>query len=470
MAETTKPRVVVAGETVLDAIQRLRPDMTPTEDPDRRFLFVPDAPVRFVPAGAAAVVANLVADRAQHFDCSFVSPDSFPSRRLRGVHRIRLREGWTRRVDRFYDHCGRAVMTVAQPGLPVSAEDARQLLMKLVTKLYVDFPDLLAFVDYGDPRLPPTTTRHGLLSHWGTHRWGARLFEFLHDQKMPILVQPNRYGWDFLDRVLGDVDPERVVVVLNDSKRVPLLGFESASIIRTRGSQGVEVESWRGRRAGLIIPPARAFAVYDPVGAGDAFLGVLARGLARGLPDNLEDAARVIQAAVSQASDAVTHPGPYSGNNFNLDFATLSVREICDQPPAGRIVLTNGVFDLFHSGHAYYFDQLRAQLEPDDTLVVGVNSEESVRAYKRRTPIEPFEVRAFRVASQEGVGRVVKIDTADCLDLVCGLKPAVYVKGGDYRVKSCPEIDAARAVGAEIRFIDRLEPYSTSSSLELRNF
>jgi D-glycero-beta-D-manno-heptose 1-phosphate adenylyltransferase len=98
---------------------------------------------------------------------------------------------------------------------------------------------------------------------------------------------------------------------------------------------------------------------------------------------------------------------------------------------AGRkVVFTNGAFDILHSGHVDYLGFARRQ---GDCLVVGVNSDASVRRYKDpRRPIVPEAERAALVASLKAVDYVVIFDEDEPRELIAALQPDVLVKGEDW--------------------------------------
>lgn len=98
-----------------------------------------------------------------------------------------------------------------------------------------------------------------------------------------------------------------------------------------------------------------------------------------------------------------------------------------------RIVLTNGVFDLLHVGHARLLASCRTY---GDLVVVGVNSDASVRTLGKgpNRPIVPEDDRAELVASLGAVDLVVLFDETTAISLVQAIRPNVYVKGGDYRL------------------------------------
>jgi rfaE bifunctional protein nucleotidyltransferase chain/domain len=96
-----------------------------------------------------------------------------------------------------------------------------------------------------------------------------------------------------------------------------------------------------------------------------------------------------------------------------------------------RVVFTNGVYDLLHAGHVALLEKARRL---GDILVVGLNSDASVRRIKGpRRPISPQNDRARVVAALKAVDYVTFFDEDTPLELIKELRPAILVKGGDYR-------------------------------------
>jgi rfaE bifunctional protein nucleotidyltransferase chain/domain len=131
-----------------------------------------------------------------------------------------------------------------------------------------------------------------------------------------------------------------------------------------------------------------------------------------------------------------------------------------------RLVLTNGCFDLLHTGHVRYLQAARAL---GDALVVAVNGDDSVRALKGEgRPLNNERDRAEVVAALECVSYVVIFPELRVTSLLEKVRPAVYVKGGDYTPATLnPEEGAAlEKIGAEIRILPFEPGYSTSALIE----
>ena len=127
-----------------------------------------------------------------------------------------------------------------------------------------------------------------------------------------------------------------------------------------------------------------------------------------------------------------------------------------------RVVLTNGTFDLLHIGHVRYLEAARAL---GDVLVVGINSDASVRGYKGPgRPVVPQDERAEIVAALRCVDYVTIFEEATAVRLVEALEPDVYAKGGDYADggKRLPEREAVLACGGEVCIIPFVEGHSAS--------
>ena len=127
-----------------------------------------------------------------------------------------------------------------------------------------------------------------------------------------------------------------------------------------------------------------------------------------------------------------------------------------------RVVFTNGCFDILHVGHIRY---LTAAKQLGDILVVGLNSDDSVRQLKGPDrPINSEADRAEILAALAAVDHVVIFQELRVNRLVTHLKPDLYVKGGDYSIDSLDrgEVDALRSVGAEIKIVPLVPGRSTT--------
>jgi rfaE bifunctional protein nucleotidyltransferase chain/domain len=128
-----------------------------------------------------------------------------------------------------------------------------------------------------------------------------------------------------------------------------------------------------------------------------------------------------------------------------------------------RVVLTNGCFDLLHSGHVRYLAAARAL---GDRLVVALNDDLSTQSLKGPgRPILPLAERAELLCALRVVDAVVAFGAPTAVEIVRALRPDIYVKGGDYGhgANRPPEADAAEAIGARVAFLPFVEGRSTSA-------
>jgi D-beta-D-heptose 7-phosphate kinase/D-beta-D-heptose 1-phosphate adenosyltransferase len=131
----------------------------------------------------------------------------------------------------------------------------------------------------------------------------------------------------------------------------------------------------------------------------------------------------------------------------------------------GRVVFTNGVFDLLHPGHVVLLEAARNE---GDGLVVGVNTDRSVRRMGKGPdrPIVSEQARARLVAAFEAVDCVVLFDEDTPLELIQALEPDVLVKGGDYSRATTVGADVVESRGGRVRHVELVHGFSTTSIVE----
>jgi len=146
-----------------------------------------------------------------------------------------------------------------------------------------------------------------------------------------------------------------------------------------------------------------------------------------------------------------------------VDADSLAAMAEALRQKGGKLVLTNGCFDLLHVGHIRYLDAARAL---GDALAVALNGDASVRALKGDSrPIIPESERAEIVAALESVDYVVVFPETRVTQLLEKVRPAIYVKGGDYTpaTLNTEERQALEKIGTEIRILPFEQGYSTSA-------
>lgn len=153
-------------------------------------------------------------------------------------------------------------------------------------------------------------------------------------------------------------------------------------------------------------------------------------------------------------------------SSFDPSLRILSVAEAQAWRHAqqGRVVFTNGVFDLLHPGHV---DVLRAAREQGDALIVGLNSDASVRRLKGPDrPVRNEAERAYVLAALRCVDVVTVFQEDTPLELVRAVRPDVIVKGGDYTEDTVVGAPDVRARGGSVVIVPLTPGQSTTSIIE----
>lgn len=141
---------------------------------------------------------------------------------------------------------------------------------------------------------------------------------------------------------------------------------------------------------------------------------------------------------------------------MSRDGAANAVRNA--QNAGKTVVFTNGCFDILHVGHVRYLREARGL---GDLLVVGVNSDGSVRRLKGPDrPINSENDRAEVLASLECVDCVTLFDEDTPVELIEAIRPDVDVKGGDYVIEDMPEAKVMQAIGGRVEII----PFAATDS------
>ncbi len=127
-------------------------------------------------------------------------------------------------------------------------------------------------------------------------------------------------------------------------------------------------------------------------------------------------------------------------------------------------MFTNGCLDLLHRGHITYLNRAKTL---GDVLLVGVNSDSSVRRLKGDgRPINPLEDRMHVLGALSCVDGVIAFNGAMPADLLVAIRPDLYVKGGDYSVESLPEAPLVARLGTAVKFLPFMHDRSTTGIIE----
>jgi len=219
---------------------------------------------------------------------------------------------------------------------------------------------------------------------------------------------------------------------------------------------------------GLYRVSATAREVYDVTGAGDTVVAILALALASRM--DFCRAAMIANAAagivIGKAGTSTVTPeelvaqhSPKIENKL-LDDASLEEHVKWWQLQGKRIVFTNGCFDLLHVGHLHILQQAA---ELGDILVVGLNTDASIRRLKgEERPLIPEQERAGLLAALECVDAVILFSEDTPHNLIRQIKPDFLVKGSDYSMDQVVGRKDVEAFGGKVVLVDLLPDKSSS--------
>ncbi|MDD5284755.1 MAG: bifunctional D-glycero-beta-D-manno-heptose-7-phosphate kinase/D-glycero-beta-D-manno-heptose 1-phosphate adenylyltransferase HldE [Desulfuromonadaceae bacterium] len=243
-------------------------------------------------------------------------------------------------------------------------------------------------------------------------------------------------------------------------------------LLITRSEEGMSLFS---KNAEVVNIPTVAREVFDVSGAGDTVLAALAVGIASGL--SMAESARLANIAAGIAVgklgtsvvtpqeiiDAVALSHRDSDSKIKtLDVLTSVIR--AEKSRGRRVVFTNGCFDLLHAGHVKYLQKARSL---GDILVLGLNSDASVRRLKgEKRPLIAEEERAHILAALDCIDYVIIFDEDTPLELIMALKPDILAKGGDYTIEGVVGKDFVEAYGGRVELVSFVDGKSTSNIIE----
>jgi D-beta-D-heptose 7-phosphate kinase/D-beta-D-heptose 1-phosphate adenosyltransferase len=128
-----------------------------------------------------------------------------------------------------------------------------------------------------------------------------------------------------------------------------------------------------------------------------------------------------------------------------------------------RVGFTNGCFDILHRGHVAYLAQARAWC---DRLVVGLNSDRSVKALKGEgRPVNDQDSRALVLAGLSSVDLLAVFDEETPMELIKAARPDVLIKGADYSVATVVGADFVQSYGGQVRLADLVDGFSTTAAI-----
>jgi len=301
------------------------------------------------------------------------------------------------------------------------------------------------------------------------------------EHKIPVVVDPKGDDWEKyrgawlltpnlneLSRIYGksmdnsDDDIMKAGLAVKNK-------FDIENLLVTRSEKGMTLIDSKGEKFHLHT---EAVDVFDVSGAGDTVVAALTWLLGAGLPLK-----KAMVGANKAAGIAVAHwgtyPVGYSEIAASFKESTIKLPEpgvilFKDAEKLGRtlreagekIVFTNGCFDLLHAGHITYLKEAKSL---GDILVVGLNSDSSVRRLKGdNRPVNSIKTRVAMMAAIRFVDYVIVFEEDAPWDLLKALRPHLLIKGGDWRIENI----IGREFADETRLIPFVDGFSSTSIIE----
>ncbi|EAH4571394.1 D-glycero-beta-D-manno-heptose-7-phosphate kinase [Campylobacter sp. 2352 PW] len=440
-----KPKILVVGDFMVD--HYIWCDCTRIS---------PEAPVMVMKSqkedkrlgGAGNVYANLKSLGAEVFALGLVGDDE-SGRFLKENLNAKLlveKDRKTPLKSRVLSHSQQVLRLDDENDFDTKLEDE---IIKEYKKIAKDY-DAIVLSDYAKGVLTSKVTK-ALIEHANT-------------LNLPILIDPK--GSDFSKY------QNATLLTPNKKEAIQALGVEKidnlekalkklkddlnlAYSIITLSEEGIALFDEK-----LHIIPAKALEVYDVTGAGDSVIAMLAYALALKVDivkacELANDAAAVVVAKVGSVSVSLEEIKNLKKASFEDKIKSKEelVKLLQDQ----KVVFTNGCFDIMHYGHIKYLEKAK---KLGDILVVGLNSDESVKRLKGNSrPINLEFQRACMLASMYFVDYVVIFDEDTPYELIEFLKPDVLVKGADYKDK---EVVGSNLV-KKVELIDFEDGFSTTN-------
>lgn len=241
-----------------------------------------------------------------------------------------------------------------------------------------------------------------------------------------------------------------------------------SNVLITRAAEGMSLIK-KGSK--LLNFPTEAKEVYDVSGAGDTVVAALSLALAA--DTSYEDAVLIAnQAAAIQVSKLGTAAVDQKElqKRFEAEYTKVRDRKEISQiikkyqGDNKKVVFTSGCFDLLHPGHIKY---LKKASELGDILVIGLNTDDSIKKIKGNgRPVVGEEQRAEMLSFLDFVDLVTFFSEDTPAGIISYLEPDVFVKGGDYQLKDLPEAEVVKSYGGEVVLVPFIEGFSSSKIID----
>ena len=461
--ELNKAKVLVIGDIILDrylqgSVSRVSPEApVPVLKPNDEFIKL---------GGAANVAFNIKSLGSSARLIGVVGKDesSKEIKRLLGEEKIKF----ALVQSQFPTISKLRIIASQQQVIRIDSEEKFSyqdwLQTKKLFKRYLKDADVLILSDYGK----------------GTLLDVSFLIKEARKKNMVILVDPK--GSDFsiykgatiitpnyseFSLAVGDISNEKD---FNSKANDLLMKLNLQGLLVTRGGQGMTLFQKDKGKVNRKNFSTKAKEVFDVSGAGDTVIASLGAALASGftLDSSVElanIAAGIVVGKAGTATASQVEIKPFlKGNRKVVSKPELSTLIRQAKKDSKKIVFTNGCFDILHAGHVIYLQEAK---KLGDKLIVGINSDSSVKKLKGKgRPINSLSARIATLAALESVDWVVPFPSETPLSLIKAIQPDILVKGKDYKPSQIVGAEEVKSYGGKVKTIKMVAGFSTSKLIK----
>jgi len=463
-------KVLVFGDLMLDEhiwsrVQRISPEApVPIADVTK---------ISHVPGGCGNVAVNIAALGGTPLLIGLVGSDSSADKLRRALKAANVTDKYVITDKSRPTILKSRIIAGSQQVIRVDREDKKKLSPALIAKVLAQAKKILPLVDaiiisdYGKGMVCPETCQIII-------KEAKRLKKFVaidpkgqdySKYRGASILTPNQKEAGLASQIKIKSEKE-----LWQAGQKLLRNVKTHYILITRGHEGMSLFS----RQGVVHIPAVPREVFDITGAGDTVIASLALAMARGAKIKqacaiANTAAAVVVGKIGTApcstqelSEAIEGHEPVTRKiKTKLELAKI-IKTLREEE--AKIVFTNGCFDILHLGHVRY---LREAKKLGDVLIVGLNSDSSVKGLKGSSrPYTQELERAEVLASLEFIDYVVIFPEERPDNLIKIVRPDIHVKGGDYSINQLPEKKLVEKLDGKVIVIPPIKGKSTTNLVE----
>lgn len=459
-----KKKVLVVGDIMLDIYYQGEIDRISPEAPVPVFKHLKD---RYVLGGAANVAANIAVAGQDVAVASVVGNDENGWKLKEMLHTYGIStemlvytDKVTTAKTRFLANNNQQVMRLDDEDIAEISTETENELIFLIEKKIKEF-DIVLISDY----------KKGLL----TYRFTREIIKLFDKTGIKVVAdikdnRDGRYNGIFLikpnKKELSDISGYELNTDEDISKASKDLLADTACdyILTTLGAKGMLLVG----KDDVIAIPSVARDVFDVTGAGDTAISYLAVCLANDY--EISDAVKIanIASGIEVGKVGTSQVKVEEIEAYLIDkpaerkkvISSENIPQMKNENNGKRIVFTNGCFDILHVGHIRYLKEAK---QLGDILIVGVNSDASVKHLKGNSrPVNTLEDRMETLAALECIDYVISFEEDTPYKLIKEIQPDILVKGGDYKKNDVVGLDIVEGNGGEVIIIPFVEGKSTT--------